>query len=35
MMFWEIKFSTLGVVTRMEKRSAVNVNRVITEKLLF
>ena len=34
-MLWEIKFSTLGVVTKMEKYSAVNVSHVITEKLHF
>jgi len=34
-MFWEIKFSTLGVVTRTEKCSVVNVSRVITENLRF
>ena len=34
-MFWEIKFSTLGVVTKMEKYSVVNASHVITEKLHF
>ena len=35
MMFWEIKFSTRGVVTKMEKCSVVNVNHVIIEKRCF
>ena len=34
-MFWEIKFSTLGVVTKMEKYNVAIVNHVITEKLRF
>jgi len=35
MMFWEIKLSTLGVVTKMEKYSAVNVSHVIIVKQHF
>ena len=34
-MFWETKFSTLGVVIKMEKYSVVNVSHVITEKMHF